>query len=65
MRESVQFGSREIVFDLEYSERKTLGISVSPEMEVVVKAPLDARLEKIKERIVLICDSLFLFQTPY
>ncbi len=49
--QSIMFGSREIAFDLEFSERKTLGISVSPEMEVIVKAPLDAPLEKIKERI--------------
>jgi hypothetical protein len=51
MRESVQFGSREIVFNLEFSERKTLGISVSPELQVLVKAPLNAPLEKVKQKI--------------
>lgn len=49
--ESVQFGSREIVFNLEFSERKTLGISVTPEMKVFVKAPMDTPLVKVKEKI--------------
>jgi len=51
MMESVQFGSREIVYNLEFAERKTLGISVSPELQVFVKAPVDVPLEKVKERI--------------
>jgi len=49
--ETIQFGSREITFTLEFSERKSLGIYVSPDMQVVVKAPVDASLEKIKEKI--------------
>jgi predicted metal-dependent hydrolase len=48
---SIQFGSRQIDFRLEFSARKTLGITVTPEMEVVVKAPVGAALEKIKEMI--------------
>lgn len=44
----IQFGSKKIDFHLEYSGRKTLGISVNPEMEVIVKAPAGASLEKIK-----------------
>jgi predicted metal-dependent hydrolase len=47
----IQFGSKTIDFRLEYSERKTLGITVTPEMEVLVKAPTDASMEKIKEKI--------------
>ena len=50
--ETVQFGSREIVFTLEFSERKSLGIYVSPDMQVLVKAPVDAPLEKIREKII-------------
>ena len=50
--ETVQFGSREIAFTLEFSERKSLGIYVSPDMQVLVKAPVDAPLEKIKEKII-------------
>lgn len=45
----IQFGSKKIEFYLEYSNRKTLGISVSPEMEVIIRAPAGAALEKIKE----------------
>ncbi len=48
---SIQFGSRTIVFRLEYSNRKTIGITVTPEMEVLVKAPTDTTMEKVKEKI--------------
>lgn len=44
----IQFGSKKIDFHLEYSGRKTLGISVNPEMDVIVKAPAGASIEKIK-----------------
>lgn len=47
----IQFGSKEIRFNLTYSKRKTLGITVTPEMEVHVKAPVGAKLEKINEKI--------------
>lgn len=48
---NIQFGSRVIDFRLEYSDRKSLGITVTPDMEVLVKAPLDAALEKVKEKV--------------
>jgi predicted metal-dependent hydrolase len=48
---SIAFGSRTIDFRLEYSERKSLGITVTPEMEVLVKAPTDTSIEKVKEKI--------------
>ena len=51
MKEAIQFGSRKIDFRLEYSDRKTLGITVTPEMEVLVKAPAHTSLEKVKEKI--------------
>jgi len=47
----VQFGSLTIDFRLEYSARKSLGITVTPEMEVLVKAPIDTPMEKVKEKI--------------
>ena len=47
----IMFGSRKIEFNLEYSDRKSLGISVSPDMQVMVKAPSDTKLEKVKEKI--------------
>jgi predicted metal-dependent hydrolase len=51
MTEAIQFGSRTIDFRLEYSDRKSLGITVTPEMEVLVKAPIDTSIEKVKEKI--------------
>jgi len=51
MTEAIQFGSKTIVFRVEYSTRKSLGITVTPEMEVVVKAPADTCIEKVKEKI--------------
>ena len=51
MIESIQFGSRTIDFRLVYSDRKSLGITVTPEMEVLVKAPTDTTMEKVKEKI--------------
>jgi predicted metal-dependent hydrolase len=51
MTTHIQFGSKKIDFHLEYSTRKTLGISVNPEMKVIVKAPEGSSLEKIKKII--------------
>jgi len=49
VKQSITFGSKVIEFDLEYLERKSLGITVTPEMEVLVKAPADSAFEKIEE----------------
>ena len=51
MKDAIQFGSRTIDFRLEYSDRKSLGITVTPDMDVLVKAPADTSIEKIKEKI--------------
>jgi predicted metal-dependent hydrolase len=51
MTSSIQFGSKKINFLLQYSNRKSLGITVTPEMEVLVKAPLGASIEKVKEKL--------------
>ena len=51
MTHSIQFGSRQIDFRLDYSNRKSIGISVTPELIVLVKAPVDTTLETIKEKI--------------
>jgi predicted metal-dependent hydrolase len=47
MKKSVQFGSKLIEYSLVLTKRKSLGITVTPEMDVIVKAPLDASLERI------------------
>lgn len=51
MTEAIQFGSKTIAFHLEFSDRKTLGITVTPDLEVLVKAPTDAPIDKVKERV--------------
>jgi predicted metal-dependent hydrolase len=45
----IQFGSSRIDFHLEYSGRKSLGITVTPNATVVVKAPLNASIERVQE----------------
>jgi hypothetical protein len=51
MTSAIQFGSKQIDFRLEYSNRKTLGITVTPDLSVLVKAPADTSLEKVKEKL--------------
>lgn len=48
---SIKFGSKEIVFELKYQERKSLGITVHPDRKVTVKAPAEAPLEKVLEKV--------------
>ena len=49
--EAIQFGSKQIDFRLEFSARKSLGITVTPDLNVLVKAPVDTSLEKVKEKL--------------
>lgn len=51
MTESIEFGSKRIDFQLEFSSRKSLGITVTPDLEVLVKAPIDTPVEKVKEKL--------------
>ncbi|MHB8258812.1 MAG: M48 family metallopeptidase [Bacteroidia bacterium] len=51
MTSFILFGSKQINFRLEYSNRKSLGITVMPDLEVFVKAPVNTSLEKVKEKI--------------
>lgn len=51
MTESVEFGSKRIDFHLEFTNRKSLGITVKPDLVVVVKAPVNTPVDKIKEMI--------------
>lgn len=52
MKDFIQFGSRKIDYQLKFSDRKSLGITVTPEAQVLVNAPLDATQEKIQEKIL-------------
>ncbi len=47
----VQYGSQNILFALEYAERKTLAIEVHPDQTVRVIAPPNATLLAIKARV--------------
>jgi predicted metal-dependent hydrolase len=51
MTSNILFGSKQIEFRLEYSNRKSLGITVMPDLEVLVKAPTNATLDKVKAKI--------------
>jgi predicted metal-dependent hydrolase len=51
MTSSFQFGSQAIGFRVEYTDRKTLGITVTPELEVIVRAPVNTSMEKIKSKL--------------
>lgn len=52
MNASIQFGSKQIDFRIVYSSRKTLGITVTPDLNVLVKAPIDSSIDKIKEKLL-------------
>ena len=49
MQSSIEFGSKTITYQVEYTDRKSLGITVTPEMAVLVKAPFGADEDKVKE----------------
>lgn len=51
MTSSIQFGSTRIDFRLEFVNRKSLGITVKPDMTVLVKAPLGSSLDMIREKV--------------
>lgn len=47
MQASIEFGSKKILYSITRSHRKTLGITITPELEVIVKAPVSATDERI------------------
>lgn len=51
MEHRVQFGSKEIKFELTYRKRKSLGITITPELKVIVTAPEGAPLHIIESLI--------------
>jgi predicted metal-dependent hydrolase len=70
MNDSIQFGSRQINFNVVFSNRKTLGITVKADLTVNVKAPVQTSIDKIKEKLIkkapwiLIQQSYFLSFEP-
>ena len=51
MIQSIEFGASTINFELQFQQRKTLGITVRPDTNVLVRAPLDADLESIRKKV--------------
>lgn len=51
MIDEIKYGSATIKYDLEFKDRKTLGITVTPEMKVLVKAPELTSPEKVREKV--------------
>lgn len=51
MESFIQFGSKKIDFHLSFSARKSLGITITPDMVVLVKAPSGTPIEKVKEKV--------------
>lgn len=49
--ESVTYGRQTVEFELKFSKRKTLGIAVYPDLNVVVMAPENEKREKILEKV--------------
>ena len=50
-RDSIQYGTTLIEYEITYVPRKTLGISVHPDGAVTLKAPLEATPEDIREKV--------------
>jgi len=51
MNDYIIFGTEKINFHLAYSKRKTLGITVTPDLDVMVNAPSNTSHEKIIEKV--------------
>ena len=47
----LQYGETTIEYHLTFVDRKTLGISVLPDLTVEVKAPLDSELDSVEARV--------------
>lgn len=45
--EKIIYGKSIIEFSISYSDRKTLGITVNPDLSVNIKAPLNSKKEDI------------------
>lgn len=53
MSGEVIYGTTTITYHVRFSERKTLGITVTPEGKVVLSAPVDTTREKIEEKLLV------------
>lgn len=51
VKDSIQYGASRIEYDIEFFPRKTLGIYVNPNGAILLKAPIDATLEQIRQKV--------------
>lgn len=63
----IKYGSKTIIYNIVYSDRKTLGISVTPDKQVLIRSPYNASLNKvngiIQKRLKWISNKLFYFES--
>jgi hypothetical protein len=52
VKKSLNFGSKVIEYKLQFTERKTLGITVTPDLDVIVSAPIGANEKKIQQILI-------------
>ena len=50
-RDHIQYGATIIDYDIEFAQRKTLSICVNPDNSVCLRAPIDATLEQIQQKV--------------
>lgn len=50
-RDHIQYGATVIDYDIEFAPRNTLSICVNPDSSVCLKAPIDATLEQIQQKV--------------
>ena len=50
-KDSIQYGATLIEYDIEFVDRKTLGIKVLPDGTISLKAPIDATLDDIRNKV--------------
>lgn len=51
IKDCIQYGSVLIKYDVEFVQRKTLGILVNPDGSVQLKSPVNATLEQIRNKV--------------
>lgn len=51
MQDTISFGSQQLSFEVSLSARKTLAISVHPDLQIEVKAPIIATQDEIREKV--------------
>lgn len=50
-RDHIRYGATIIDYDIEFAQRKTLSICVNPDSTVCLKAPINATLEQIQQKV--------------